>query len=30
MGDSQHTQNNQINKGIGEKEKCVFYFTEEN
>ena len=28
MGDSQHTQNIQINKVIGENEKCVFYFTE--
>ena len=28
MGDSQHTQNAQINKVIGENEKCVFYFTE--
>ena len=27
MGDSQHTQNIQISKVIGEKEKCVFYFT---
>ena len=26
--DSQHTQNVQINKGIGENEICVFYFTE--
>ena len=25
VGDSQHTQNIQINKVIGEKEKCVFY-----
>ena len=25
--DSQHTQNIQINKAIGENEKCVFYFT---
>ena len=28
VGDSQHTQNIQINKVIGENEKCVFYFTE--
>ena len=28
MGDSQHTQNIQINKVIVENEKCVFYFTE--
>ena len=28
MGDSQHTQNIQINKVIGENEKCVFYFME--
>ena len=28
MGGSQHTQNIQINKVIGEIEKCVFYFTE--
>ena len=27
-GNSQHTQNIQINKVIGENEKCVFYFTE--
>ena len=27
-GDSQHTQNIQINKVIGESEKYVFYFTE--
>ena len=26
--DSQHTQNIQINKVIGENVKCVFYFTE--
>ena len=26
--DSQHTQNIQINKGIGENEKYVFYFME--
>ena len=26
-GNSQHTQNIQTNKVIGEKEKCVFYFT---
>ena len=26
--DSQHTQNIQINKVIGENEKWVFYFTE--
>ena len=29
MRDSQHTQNVQINKVIGENEKCVFYFMEE-
>ena len=28
VGDSQHTQNIQINKVTGENEKCVFYFTE--
>ena len=28
VGDSQHTQNVQINKVTGENEKCVFYFTE--
>ena len=28
MGDSRHTQNIQINKVIGENEKCVFYFME--
>ena len=28
MGDIRHTQNIQINKAIGENEKCVFYFTE--
>ena len=28
VGDSQPTQNIQINKVIGENEKCVFYFTE--
>ena len=28
MRDSQHTKNIQINKVIGENEKCVFYFTE--
>ena len=28
VGDSQHTQNIQINKVIGENEKCVFYFME--
>ena len=28
MGDSRHTQNIQINKVIGESEKCVFHFTE--
>ena len=28
MGDRQHTKNIQINKMIGENEKCVFYFTE--
>ena len=27
-GDSRHTQNIQINKVIGENEKCVFYFME--
>ena len=27
-GGSQHTQNIQINKVIGENEKCVFYFME--
>ena len=27
-GDSQHTKNIQINKVIGENEKCVFYFME--
>ena len=27
-GDSRHTQNIQINKVIGENEKCVFYFIE--
>ena len=27
-GDSQHTQHIQINKVIGENEKCVFYFME--
>ena len=27
-GDSQHTQNIQSNKVIGENEKCIFYFTE--
>ena len=26
VGDSQHTQYIQINKAIGENEKCVFYF----
>ena len=26
QGDSQYTQNIQINKVIGENEKCVFYF----
>ena len=30
MGDSQHTQNIQINKVIGEHEKCVFYLMEKN
>ena len=30
MGDSHHTQNIQINKVIGENEKCVFNFTEKN
>ena len=28
-GDSQHTQNIQINKVTGENEKCVFYFMEQ-
>ena len=28
--DSRHTQSIQINKVIGEHEKCVFYFTEKN
>ena len=28
VGDSQHTQNIQINKVIGENKKCVFYFME--
>ena len=28
MGDSQHTQNIQINKVIGENEKCVLYLME--
>ena len=28
MGDSQHTQYIQINKVMGENEKCVFYFME--
>ena len=28
MGDSQDTQNIQINKVIGEYEKCVLYFME--
>ena len=28
MGDSRHTQNIQINKVIGENEKCVFHFME--
>ena len=28
IGDSQHTQNVQINKIIGENEKCIFYFME--
>ena len=28
MGDSQHTQNIQINKVIGKNEKCVFHFME--
>ena len=27
-GESRHTHNIQINKVIGENEKCVFYFTE--
>ena len=26
-GDSQHAQNIQINKFIGENENCIFYFT---
>ena len=25
-GDSQHTQNIQISKDIGENKKCIFYF----
>ena len=29
-GNSQCTQNIQINKVIGESEKCIFYFTEKN
>ena len=28
MGDSQSTQNIQINKAISENKKCDFYFTE--
>ena len=28
VGDSRHAQNIQINKVIGENEKCVFYFLE--
>ena len=28
MGASRHTHSIQINKVIGENEKCVFYFTE--
>ena len=28
LGDSQHTQNIQIDKVIGKNEKCVSYFTE--
>ena len=28
MRDREHTQNIQINKVIGENEKCVFYFME--
>ena len=28
VGESRHTQNIQINKVIGENEKCVFYFIE--
>ena len=28
VGDSQHTQNIQVNKVISEHEKCVFYFRE--
>ena len=28
MGDGRHTENIQINKGIGENEECIFYFTE--
>ena len=27
-GDSQHTQNIQINSYVGENEKCIFYFME--
>ena len=30
VGDNQHTQNNQVNKVIGENEKCVFHFTKKN
>ena len=29
-GDSQYTQNIQINKIIGKNEKCTFYFTGKN
>ena len=28
MADSQHTQNIQINKDIGENKKCVFYLVD--
>ena len=28
VGESWHTQNIQLNKVIGENEKCVFYFME--
>ena len=30
VGNSQYTRNIQINKVIGENEKCVFYFAEKN
>ena len=30
VGNSQHTQNTQVSKVIGEHEKCVFYFTDKN